>query len=85
MIVPARSSVPANLRAGLFGRGTRVSLAGDPARWTPAIRQLPFVRDVAVHDRSLEVSLDDPDAQNPALIKTVYGAGYLFLATVSWR
>ncbi|MBK9715514.1 MAG: ABC transporter ATP-binding protein [Kouleothrix sp.] len=70
-----RLDTPANLRAGLFGRGTRVSLAGEAARWTPMIRQLPFVHDVAVHDGSLEVSLDDPDAQNPALIQALVAAG----------
>jgi len=26
----------------------------------------------------------EPDSESPAFIKTVYGAGYLFLATVTW-
>ncbi len=45
-----RLDTPANLRAGLFGRGTLLRLAGDPAAWVPLTRELPFVRDVAVLD-----------------------------------
>ena len=41
-------------------------------------------------DRSIDVLVSrlrrklEPDPQSPAFIKTVYGAGYLFLATVAW-
>ena len=41
-------------------------------------------------DRSIDVRISrlrrklEPDAESPAFIKTVYGAGYLFLATVNW-
>ena len=27
----------------------------------------------------------EADPQNPSIIKTVYGAGYLFLAAVTWK
>jgi DNA-binding response OmpR family regulator len=53
--------------------------------------QLMGKRDLEPTDRSIDVRISrlrkklEPDPQNPALIKTVYGAGYLFLATVSWR
>ena len=53
--------------------------------------QLMGKRDLQPTDRSIDVRISrlrrklEPDPQNPALIKTVYGAGYLFLATVSWR
>jgi len=52
--------------------------------------QLMGARDVSPTDRSIDVRISrlrrklEPDAESPAFIKTVYGAGYLFLATVSW-
>jgi len=52
--------------------------------------QLMGTRDLAPTDRSIDVRISrlrrklEPDAQSPAFIKTVYGAGYLFLATVNW-
>jgi two-component system, OmpR family, response regulator len=53
--------------------------------------QLLGERDVDPFDRSIDVRIsrlrrklgDDP--QNPKLIKTVYGAGYLFSTQVSWE
>ena len=44
----------------------------------------PFDRSVDVRISRLRRKLED-DPQNPALIKTVYGAGYLFAAQVSWE
>lgn len=52
--------------------------------------QLLGTRDLAATDRSIDVSISrlrrklEPDAGSPSFIKTVYGAGYLFLATVTW-
>ena len=52
--------------------------------------QLMGSRDVSPTDRSIDVRISrlrrklEADAESPALIKTVYGAGYLFLATVNW-
>jgi ABC-2 type transport system ATP-binding protein len=70
-----RLDTPANLRAGLFGRGTQVRLAGDTARWVALVQDLPFVREVAVRDGALAIKLDDPDAQNPLLIQALVAAG----------
>ena len=53
--------------------------------------QLMGQRDLSPTDRSIDVRISrlrrklEPDAQSPTFIKTVYGAGYLFLAAVSWR
>ena len=47
-------------------------------------------RDLDPTDRSIDVRISrlrrklEPDEQSPELIKTVYGAGYLFLASVTW-
>ena len=52
--------------------------------------QLLGTRDLSCTDRSIDVSISrlrrklEPDAASHAFIKTVYGAGYLFLAAVSW-
>ncbi len=52
--------------------------------------QLMGTRDLAPTDRSIDVRISrlrrklEPDPLGPAFIKTVYGAGYLFLATVKW-
>ncbi len=52
--------------------------------------QLMGSRDVSPTDRSIDVRISrlrrklEPDSESPAFIKTVYGAGYLFLATVEW-
>lgn len=53
--------------------------------------QLLGERDVDPFDRSIDVRISrlrrklDDDPQNPKLIKTVYGAGYLFSAQVAWE
>jgi len=52
--------------------------------------QLMGTRDLAPTDRSIDVRISrlrrklEPDERSPAFIKTVYGAGYLFLAAVVW-
>ena len=52
--------------------------------------KLMGTRDLAPTDRSIDVRISrlrrklEPDPQSPAFIKTVYGAGYLFMATVEW-
>ncbi|QDZ29638.1 response regulator transcription factor [Noviherbaspirillum sp. UKPF54] len=52
--------------------------------------QLLCERDVSPFDRSIDVRISrlrrklEADPQNPKLIRTVYGAGYLFAADVSW-
>ena len=52
--------------------------------------KLMGTRDLAPTDRSIDVRISrlrrklEPDPHSPAFIKTVYGAGYLFMATVEW-
>ena len=52
--------------------------------------QLVGQRALSPLDRSIDVRISrlrrklEVDAQHPKLIKTVYGAGYLFSATVVW-
>jgi ABC-2 type transport system ATP-binding protein len=70
-----RVDTPANLRASLFGRGTRVRVAGPPEPWLETVRALPFARAVAVQGDALTVTLDDPDDENPALVQALLDAG----------
>lgn len=52
--------------------------------------QLLSQRDLSPMDRSIDVRISrirrkiEADPQNPKIIKTVYGAGYMFTATVTW-
>lgn len=52
--------------------------------------QLLGQRDLSPIDRSIDVRISrirrkiEIDPQNPKIIKTVYGAGYMFTATVDW-
>lgn len=52
--------------------------------------QLLGTRDLSPNDRSIDVSISrlrrklEPDPESQAIIKTVYGAGYLFMAQVLW-
>ena len=70
-----RVDTPANLRVGLFGSGTRVRIGGDPGAFVPIAQALPFVRQAAVDGDALRVTLDDPDALNPALVQALVSAG----------
>ena len=53
--------------------------------------QLMGDKDTGAFDRSIDVRISrlrrklEDDPQNPKLIKTVYGAGYLFACAVVWR
>jgi ABC-2 type transport system ATP-binding protein len=70
-----RLDTPDRLRAGVFGRGTLLRLAGEPGRWLETVRTLPFVRAAEVRGDALAVTLDDPDAQNPVLARALVAAG----------
>jgi ABC-2 type transport system ATP-binding protein len=66
---------PAALRSQLFGRKVVFHLhQADEALATP-LRQMPFIRDVKVVDNKLVVHLDDPEAHNPDILRTLIGAG----------
>ena len=70
-----RVDTPINLRAGLFGRGTQIRVAGEAAPWTSTARSLSFVREVTSQDDRLLVTLDNPDEQNPQLVQSLVAAG----------
>lgn len=70
-----RLDTPAQLRAELFGQGTRVTVAGEAAPWAATVRALPFVRAVTVAADCLAVAIDEPEVHNPALVAALTAAG----------
>ncbi len=66
---------PAELRARLYGRATVVTLAEDAAAFVEGARALAFATEVLVSGRTLRVANDDPDANNPALVRALVAAG----------
>ena len=70
-----RLGAPATLRAGMFGAGTQVRVVGDAAHWIQTARALSFVRDATASENTLSVSLEHPDEQNPALVRSLVEAG----------
>lgn len=66
---------PANLRKNLFGRKVVFHLQNLDPRWTEMVRALPFTHDAEPVDNRLVVSLDDPEAQNPEIIRRLVEVG----------
>ena len=63
---------PQQLKRELFGRHVVIDLK-EPIALTDL--QLPFVRDVQLDGTKLLIQLDDPEAQNPVLIKRLVELG----------
>jgi ABC-2 type transport system ATP-binding protein len=66
---------PSNLRRSVFGRKIVVHLRSADDRMAGELRRLPFVREAARVDNKLVVNLDDPEADNPELIRFLVNAG----------
>lgn len=66
---------PTNLRAALFGRGVRINVCGGAADWLDRVQALPFVQAVKAEGDHLIIQLDQPDRQNPQLLRTLIEAG----------
>ena len=70
-----RVDTPVNLRVGMFGRGTLVRVVGEAEHWLEIARALPFVGNASAERDRLTVHLDDPDYQNPLLVRALVTAG----------
>ncbi|MGA2502940.1 MAG: ABC transporter ATP-binding protein [Anaerolineales bacterium] len=66
---------PANLRASVFGRKVVFHLRMTNEKITSAVRKLPFVKEVKVVENKLVVTLDDPDLQNPHVVRELVTIG----------
>ncbi len=66
---------PAALRRELYGRSVVVHLRERAADYVEVVRRLAPVRQVEAIDNKLVVHVDDPETNNPALIRALVGAG----------
>lgn len=71
---------PEALRRQIFGRQTVVQLGAGDENVLPVVRGLPFVKHAAFTRTDdgygqLTIDLDDPTAQNPALVQALVGQG----------
>ncbi len=66
---------PSNLRAQLYGRSVVFHLAQSSETLAAQVRVLPYVREAKVIDNKLLVTLDDPEAHDPEIIRTLVNAG----------
>jgi ABC-2 type transport system ATP-binding protein len=66
---------PAALRQQLFGRKVVFHLKEVQPAYGDLLRQLPFIKEVQVIDNKILVSLDDPDEQNPLILRRLVEAG----------
>lgn len=70
-----RVDTPEALRRGLYGRSVLVRLQEVTPPLIAAVEALPFVKSVSRADDRLRVALDDPEAQNPAVVRALVEAG----------
>ena len=66
---------PAALRREVFGRKVIIHLAEFRPEYEKTVAAFPFVDAVESRDAKLVVTLDDPEAHNPQLIKTLVDEG----------
>ncbi len=66
---------PANLRRRLYGRQIVFHLGEDAAPYLSVVQRFPFVQEAQAIDNKLVVRLDDPDRQNPNLVRALVQAG----------
>jgi ABC-2 type transport system ATP-binding protein len=66
---------PANLRTSVFGRKVVIHLRATDEKLAAIVRALPFVREVSAVENKLVVNVENPEAQNPDVIRELVRAG----------
>ncbi len=66
---------PDRLRSQLFGRKVVFHLRDGAEPLADSVRALPFVHDARLVDGKLVVTLDDPEANNPDIVRALVNAG----------
>ncbi len=66
---------PENLRSKMFGRKVVFHLAQADEALAQAVRAQPAVREVKVVDNKLLVTLENPELQNPVIVRALVSAG----------
>jgi ABC-2 type transport system ATP-binding protein len=70
-----RVDTPRNLREQLYGRKVAFRLRTVTPAFVSQVQALPFARDVQVEDGQLVVGLDDPETENPQIVRALVEAG----------
>lgn len=66
---------PENLREQLFGRKVVFHLSRVEPGWVEMMRSLPFVKEVRAVEHRLVISLENPEAHNPQIVRRLVEAG----------
>ena len=66
---------PANLRKQLYGRKVVFHLQTMTPKWQKLVQGMKQVKDVQVVENKLVLGLDDPERQNPEIIRALVDAG----------
>ncbi len=66
---------PAALRRQLFGRSVVFHLAQEGANFVQVVEDFPFIGSSKAIDNKLIVGLDEPEQQNPILVRALVEAG----------
>ena len=66
---------PENLRKNLFGRKVVIHLKQVDPRWVDEVRALPFVTEAESVDSRMVVSLNDPEQNNPDIVRKLVECG----------
>ncbi len=70
-----RVDTPSRMRSDLYGRRVEVQLKEVTAPVLAAVRALGFAGQLEVEEGKLVLSLQNPEEQNPTLVKAIVGAG----------
>jgi ABC-2 type transport system ATP-binding protein len=66
---------PANLRRQLFGRKVVFHLSNGDAALASQVQELPYVQEARMVDSKMVITIDDPEAHNPEIVRLLVGAG----------
>ena len=66
---------PNQLRSQLFGRRVVFHMKNAQDTYLEDVKKLPFIQEALFLDGKLVVTLDNPDEQNPEIIRTLVNAG----------
>lgn len=66
---------PANLRARMFGRKVVFHLSRADEMLADTVRKMPSIKEVSLVANKLVVTLDDPEQQNPEIIRRMVAEG----------
>lgn len=66
---------PTNLRTQLFGRKVVFHLSHVEETYLTLLRSMPFVKEARAVDNKLVATLDDPENQNPEIVRNLVEAG----------